>query len=63
MNAFQRLRQLFAIWAERAAAHPEEFKPTDDDATARAEYLIELDAETDGEKLWPNTETTGHAVP
>ena len=63
MNPLERLRLLFQIWAERAAKNPDEFKSTEDDATARAEYLIELDTETDGTRFWSNTTETGHAVP
>lgn len=64
MNPKKRLALLFQLWAERVKTEGYETRLEDADyGEDCAAYLMQLDAETDGEKLWPNTQTTGHAVP
>ena len=58
MNPEARLALLFQVWAETVKA--EGFETALNDAEypeACAAYLMKLDAETDGEKLWPNPST------
>lgn len=58
MNPKERLILLFQRWAELAKTEgytPRAFEDAEYGEDCAA-YLIELDAETDGEKLWPTVE-------
>lgn len=58
MNPEARLALLFQVWADRVKTEGYGAAVDDRDyPEACAAYLIKLDAETDGEKLWPDSQT------
>ena len=59
MNPEARLALLFQLWAQRVKADGFETALADAEYGENcAAYLMKLDAETDGEKLWPNPSAT-----